>query len=197
MPFHPESPVLLVGLGNPGSKYAGTPHNIGFDLIDALKKRWNTSSFQQKFHAELVQHERNGRKILLMKPQTYMNRSGLSVSEAVGFFKIPLENVLVLSDDLDLPVGALRLRHSGGSGGHNGLKSIIESVGGPSFPRLRVGVGRSQKHAPDVHLLSKIDKSDAAILAEAVEKAAQAVEAILDQGFEKAMNTFNQKKAVE
>jgi PTH1 family peptidyl-tRNA hydrolase len=196
MPFSPESPLLLVGLGNPGSKYSNTPHNIGFEVIDKLKSRWGAPDFQQKFHSEWSQyaHVRSGRKVFLLKPQTYMNRSGLAVAEASGFFKIPVENVLVLSDDLDLPVGTLRLRPSGGAGGHNGLKSIIECVGGQAFPRLRIGVGRSDKLPPDVHLLSRIGKAEAVILAEAVETAAQAVEACLDDGFEKAMNVFNLKR---
>src|SRR5688572_1110716 len=120
-------PFLIVGLGNPGEKYASTPHNIGFEVIDELSRRWNLPPAQKKFQAFFLDCIRDGQKVFLLKPQTYMNLSGNSVQEALHFFKLdPSLQMLVISDDMDLPLGQLRMRLLGGTGGHNGLKSITE-----------------------------------------------------------------------
>ena len=171
-------PFLIVGLGNPGPKYALTFHNLGFLVVDLLASRWNAGSFTSKFHGHLGETIRGGRKILLLKPQTFMNRSGLSVAETVTFYKIPPEDLLVITDDLDLPPAAMRIRLTGGAGGHNGLKSINESIGTEKFPRVRLGIGRSAFAAPDAHVLSTIPKADQSLFAELVARGADAVESI-------------------
>lgn len=190
----PTGPLLIVGLGNPGSKYADTRHNLGFNVLDELARRWAITAFSQKFHSHFVEKHLEIGRAFLMKPQTFMNLSGDAVYEAVTFFKLPLQSVLVVSDDLDLPLGQIRVRLNGGAGGHNGLKSIIEVMGGQDFPRVRIGIGRSA-HAPsDVHVLGKITKAEQEVLSTAVVTAADAVEAIMKEGMARAMNTFNKKK---
>lgn len=186
---------MLVGLGNPGTKYENTRHNIGFQVIDELSNRWSAGAFQKKFRALSVESSRDSVKALLLKPQTYMNLSGESVQEAVSFFKIPVEtHLLVISDDIDLPPGALRIRLSGGAGGHNGLKSIAECLGTENYARLRIGVGRSPTLPADVHVLAVIPKEERELYKNTVTQAADAVETILKDGLQKAMNTFNQRK---
>lgn len=189
------SRFLVVGLGNPGTKYENTRHNIGFQVVDELARRWGCGAFQKKFKALAVEVQRESIKALLLKPQTYMNHSGEAVHEAVSFFKIPVEtHVLVISDDLDLSPGVLRIRLSGGSGGHNGLKSITECLGSESYARLRVGIGRSTTLPADVHVLAAIPHEEREVYRNAVTQAADAVEAVLKDGLQKAMNTFNQRK---
>jgi PTH1 family peptidyl-tRNA hydrolase len=186
-----DSPYLIVGLGNPGPEYANTRHNIGFWVIDELAKRWTDVRFAKKFQAQTAQVNRGLDKVLLMMPQTYMNLSGNAVGEALSFYKIDSENrLLVVYDDLDLPTGALRIRQSGGSGGHNGMKSIIGVVG-EGFPRVRIGIGRQAGVVG--HVLGKVSKNEAAVLKETVSKAADAVEAYLDKGILTAMNLFNSR----
>lgn len=187
----PESPFLIVGLGNPGSKYAQTRHNVGFLVVETLVRRWGGSG-TGKFQAELFSYPE--RKALLLKPQTFMNLSGRSVSEAVGFYKVPpAERLMVISDDLDLPPGQLRIRKSGGAGGHNGLKSIIELLGTEEFPRLRIGIGRSP-NGGDSHILGKIPAAEMALLEPVITRSADAMEAWITQGIDKTMNEFNRKK---
>jgi peptidyl-tRNA hydrolase, PTH1 family len=198
MAASPPFPLLIVGLGNPGTKYANTPHNLGFEVVDRLRERWNVGRSSQKFHGEfsevLQEVGQNVAKILFLKPQTYMNRSGISVADAANFYKLPPQSILVVSDEIDLPPGVLRLRLSGGTGGHNGLKSVVEFLGSDQFSRLRIGVGRSPHAAPDVHLLAKIGAADRELFTTAVNRAADAAEMIVKVGMEQAMNTFNQKK---
>ena len=187
----PESPFLIVGLGNPGSKYAQTRHNVGFLVLDALVRRWGGSA-TGKFQGELYSYP--DRHVHLLKPQTFMNLSGQSVVQAVGFFKVSDQRLLVVSDDLDLPVGQLRLRKSGGAGGHNGLKSILELLGTDNFPRLRIGIGRPPEGATTGHVLGKIAKSETKLFEEAVALSADAVEAWMTTGIDKTMNAFNRRK---
>ncbi len=184
--------MLVVGLGNPGTKYEETPHNLGFEVVDELARRWHISNFKKKFSSELADYDLGDTKVWLLKPQTYMNHSGQAVQAASQFFKVPLTSILVVSDDLDLPPGVLRVRTSGGAGGHNGLKSVIESLGTQEFPRVRIGVGRGTGADPADYLLSNV--SARRLFKGAVEEAANAVECILKEGMQKAMNTFNQKK---
>lgn len=185
--------MLVVGLGNPGSKYQQTPHNLGFEVIDELAKRWGISP-SKKFESEFFEHTLAGAKVWLLKPQTYMNLSGRAVQAASHFYKVEPKSILVLSDDLDLPPATLRLRMFGGAGGHNGLKSINECLGTQEYPRIRLGVGRHPHMPADVYLLSKVTGEDWTILMGAVKVAADAVEMALKEGLPKAMNTFNQKK---
>ena len=179
---------LVVCLGNPGDKYDGTRHNVGFMVADEIGERE-----QLKFKALTNTCELGGAKVLLMKPITYMNLSGEAVRQAADFYKVPAERVLVVSDDVSLPVGKLRIRLKGSAGGHNGLKSIIAHLGSESFPRLKIGVG--EKPHPDYDLadwvLGKFAGEDKKAIDAAIKRAADAVEAIIRDGAEKAMGKFN------
>ncbi len=184
---------LLVFLGNPGAKYEKTRHNVGFMTGDALSKKLNVKIDRVKYKALIRQAELDGEPVLLMKPQTYMNLSGSAVKEAMDFYKIPLDHVIVVSDDVTLPVGKLRVRRSGSAGGHNGLKDIIAKCGGDGFPRVKIGVG--EKPHPDYDMadwvLSSFKGDDAKAIDEATEKAADAVKTIVLKGVDKAMNLYN------
>lgn len=193
-----ESWMLIAGLGNPGEKYKETRHNIGFWDIDELASRWGVGKFQNKFKAEYAlvpPATAGGTGVLLLKPQTFMNLSGEAIGAAVGFYKIPVAtHVLILSDDVDLPVGSLRLRLSGGAGGHNGLKSVIQHLGTQDFARLRLGVGRSTAGLPtDVHVLGKIPSEEKPAYLNMTRAAADAVELCGKEGLARAMNTVNRK----
>lgn len=184
---------LVVGLGNVGDRYEGTRHNVGFEVADELGER-GSFPIQRLRHKALTQSaEIGGTRALVMKPVTYMNLSGEAVGDAARFYKIPADHVLVICDDISLPVGKLRIRKGGSAGGHNGLKSIIAHLGTDQFPRVKVGVGG--KPDPDYDLadwvLGKFQGEDRKTMDEAVKRAADAVECILRDGCEKAMNRFN------
>ncbi|MBC8258989.1 MAG: aminoacyl-tRNA hydrolase [SAR324 cluster bacterium] len=152
---------LVAGLGNPGKEYEGTPHNIGFQVVDLLLEELGLTGFQQKFHSKLCRTTIKGEACIFIKPQTYMNRSGLALAECAGFYKIPVENIVIISDDLDLQPGRARLRNGGGHGGHNGLRSIIESLGNSSFRRVRCGIGRPAGKKDVVgHVLGKWSRAE-------------------------------------
>ena len=184
---------LVVGLGTPGDQYENTRHNAGFQVIDALADRGNFPVQRLKFHALTNTATVGGQGVLVMKPVTYMNLSGQAVGEAARFYKISPDHVLVISDDVDLPLGKLRIRKGGSAGGHNGLKSIIQHLGTDQFPRLKVGVGG--KPHPDYDMadwvLGKLQGEDKKIMDDAAVRAAQAVECLLSQGIDRAMNQFN------
>ncbi len=186
---------LVVGLGNPGSRYAGTRHNVGFETLDLLAKRhgldWATAP---KGAEGLVANWRMGGAIFA-KPLTFMNLSGAAVVPLLQFYKIELADLLVIVDEVQLDTGRIRVRPSGSAGGHNGLKSIIGSLGTDAFPRLRIGVGRgdSRRDLAD-HVLAKFDKDERAIVEDAVVRAADASEAFIEHGIQVAMNRFNVKK---
>ena len=184
---------LLVFLGNPGAKFNGSRHNVGFMTADVLEKRLNVRIERLRFKAMTAQAELGGQKVLLMKPQTYMNLSGESVRPAAAFYKIPPERVLLVSDDVTLPTGKLRIRTSGSAGGHNGLKSIIACLGSDAFPRVKIGVGAPPNKEYDMAdwVLSGFHGQDARTIDEAVSRAADALECILSEGAERAMNKFN------
>ena len=187
---------LVVFLGNPGLRYEGTRHNAGFMTADALARKKNISINRSRFRALTASCPFGDTTALLMKPQTYMNLSGEAVGQAARFYKIPADHVLVVSDDITLPIGAMRIRTKGSAGGHNGLKNIISVLGTEEFPRIRLGVG-SPPH-PDYDtvdwVLSVFRDRDAVDMAEAAERAADAVECFITQGPEKAMNLYSQKK---
>ena len=187
---------LVVFLGNPGLRYEGTRHNAGFMTADALARKKNVSINRSRFRALTGTCTMGDETVLLMKPQTYMNLSGEAVGQAARFYKISADHVLVVSDDIALPIGGMRIRTKGSAGGHNGLKNIISVLGTEEFPRIRVGVG-APPH-PDYEMmdwvLSAFRDQDAVDMAESVSRAADAVECFITKGPEKAMNLYSQKR---
>ena len=182
---------LIVGLGNPGRKYAGNRHNVGFQCLDRLAKAWGLSFGRRKRKALLAQGEIAGLKVILAKPQTFMNLSGEAVERLARFYKLPPESTLVIYDDLDLPVGKIRLRPEGGSGGHKGMKSIIEHLGANGFPRLRVGIGRPPHGDPVDYVLEDFAPYELIVIERAYERVVSAVELWLVEGIAAAMNSYN------
>ena len=184
---------LLVGLGNPGAKYASTRHNMGFLALDGLADREGFRFNKLRFRAWTAQWKVGDQQVLVMKPQTYMNLSGESVGEAARFYKVPADHVLVISDDVSLPVGKLRIRKTGSAGGHNGLKNIIQHLGTDAFPRIKVGVGMPEHpdHEMIDWVIGKPQGEEAKTLRAALDRAAEAALCIVDEGADKAMNRFN------
>ena len=189
---------LVVGLGNPGKEYVGTRHNIGFDVVERVAGKLDCSLRKKlKFAAEVGEVTLDSGKIMFAKPQTFMNRSGAAVAALVNWTKVLPAEVLVVVDDADLPLGQLRLRLAGGSGGHNGLRSIIDALGGTEeFVRLRIGIGRTGPVGADIagHVLGRFSAAERAAMAAAVATAVDAVECCLRDGFAVAMNRFNRRK---
>lgn len=189
-----DRPKVVVGLGNPGPEYVGTRHNIGFAVVDALAGKLNCSlRSRTKFSAEVG--EAGG--VTLLKPVTFMNQSGVAVGALVHWLKLAPVDVLVVVDDADLPLGQLRLRLAGGSGGHNGLKSVIEILGSEEFRRLRVGIGRIGQVGLTNHVLGRFAAVERKEVDAAVADAVAAIECCLREGFAVAMNQFNRKKGDE
>jgi PTH1 family peptidyl-tRNA hydrolase len=183
---------LVVGLGNPGRKYNGTRHNVGFEVLARLAQRYDVGRPKAKFKAEVTETNINNQKTILLSPLTYMNLSGQSVRAAVDFYKLPLTDLLVICDDINLDVARLRFRPSGSAGGQNGLKDIIQQLGSQTFGRLRVGVGRPPPNwdAADF-VLGKFSHEDQSEIENAVAQAVDAVEVWVEQGMQTAMNQFN------
>ena len=182
---------LIVGLGNPGRRYQGTRHNIGARVIDTLARRHHVA-LREEGWADVGALTLDGARVLLARPQTYVNVSGTAVADLRRRHRLPRENLLVAFDDLDLPVGQIRLRAKGGHGGHNGMRSIIEALGSEEFARLRVGIARPPEGVdPADYVLSRFSKEEQAQLDEAVKRAADAVEAFVRRGIEAAMSAFN------
>ena len=186
---------LIAGLGNPGKRYAESRHNVGFRVIEELARRWGVDEarYDRHFEALVGQAQRAGEPVLLMQPQTYMNESGRSVAAAWRFYKLALSELLLVLDDLDLPVGRLRLRPGGSSGGHKGLTDVIRCLGSEDFARLRIGIGKVHPSATVEYVLSRFEPDEQPAIAAAITKAADAVEVWLRQGIDAAMNEFNRK----
>lgn len=184
---------LLVFLGNPGAKFDNTRHNAGFRAADALSRRVRKRIQRVKFKSWVADFDYGGTRVLAMKPSTFMNLSGEAVREAAAFYKIPPERVLVVCDDISLPVGKLRLRRHGSAGGHNGLKNIISHLGTDQFPRIKVGVG--QKPSPDSDMvgwvLGTFTGQDRKVMEETIGRAADAVTVLLQHGIDQAMASYN------
>jgi peptidyl-tRNA hydrolase, PTH1 family len=187
-----NDPFLIIGLGNPGRQYQDNRHNIGFRVIDRLAQELDVSFSRVMFRALTTDTRYQGRRILLAKPQTYMNESGQSVGSLVRFYKVPLEQLLVIHDDVDLPFEILRMRPKGGSAGQKGLASIIERLGTQDFPRLRVGVGRPPgRMLAAAYVLQDFDRNEKEILPQVLERAAEASLLFITEGINSAMNKFN------
>src|SRR5690625_602418 len=183
----------IVGLGNPGRKYKKTRHNIGFLVIDELlhRNRWKLN--KTKFNGDYALEHYQGEKVILLKPQTFMNLSGEAIRPLVDYYNIDIKDILVIYDDLDLPTGKIRLRQKGGHGGHNGIRSTIDQLGTKEFKRLRIGVGRPVGHTPVVnHVLGPFTKSERDEADLSIQKSADACEAWLKKPFVDVMNEFNQ-----
>ncbi len=183
---------LLVGLGNPGREYLWNRHNAGFMVIDRLAVRLNARGMKLQSRALVMTAAHDQHSLILAKPQTYMNLSGQSVQGLIHFYRLPLERVLVIYDELDLPFGVIRLRPAGGAGGHNGVASIIERLGRQDFPRLRIGIGRppGRMEAAD-YVLRDFSREETALLSEILDRAAEAALTFVAEGLEAAMNRFN------
>ncbi|MGF1588992.1 MAG: aminoacyl-tRNA hydrolase [Pleurocapsa sp.] len=187
-------PEIIVGLGNPEPKYDQTRHNIGFAAVDQLAQVWRMPLTENKRFQGLFSEgvAPGGQKVRLLKPLTYMNRSGQSVRAVTDWYKVKPESVLVIYDDLDLPVGKLRMRLSGSAGGHNGMKSIIAHLGGKNFPRLRIGIGKSDGNQETIgYVLGKFAPKESKIIEEILYVSVKAIELSLKEGIEKSMSRYN------
>jgi peptidyl-tRNA hydrolase, PTH1 family len=187
-----EPVKLIVGLGNPGGEYRETRHNVGFMVVDEIARRCVEGREKNRFRAQLLETRLNGQRVVLVKPQTYMNLSGVSVNQVVSWYRVDTADLLVVADDLDLPFGALRMRERGSAGGHNGLQSIIEELGTSNVPRLRLGIGRSARSTTS-YVLSRFSDGERAELADVIERAADGVELWVASGPVAAMNSVNQR----
>ncbi len=188
-----ENLYLIVGLGNPGADYARTRHNVGFLAVERLAERWRASwDYEKKFNARLARAQLKGRRLLLCQPQTYMNSSGQTVGALMAFYQLPLTRLLVVVDDADLPLGGIRLRPGGSSGGHHGLESIERRLGTRDYARLRIGIGR-QEAARQItaHVLGKFNSTETASVDRVLNAASEQVETWLEAGIQQAMSQFN------
>lgn len=184
----------VVGLGNPGKDYSNTRHNVGFDTINLLANRNNIIINKIKYKSIYGEGYIGGKKVILMKPQTYMNNSGMALLDLCNFYKLPLENVIVAVDDIDIEFGTIRIRKQGSAGSHNGLKSIIYHLQSEDFPRVKIGIG-NKREGQDLadFVLSRFNKDERMDIDSAIEKAALAIETIIAYDIDRAMNEFNKK----
>ena len=182
---------VIVGLGNPGSRYDGTRHNVGFAVVDALAESPEAGRFQSRFQAQVADLRIDEHKIMLVKPETFMNLSGRCVRQVVDFYNVPLEDLLVVCDDINLPLGKLRFRARGTHGGHNGLRDIQNHLGTTEYSRLRIGVGAPDKDDAIDHVLGRFRPGEKPVIEEALQNAVQAASVWIDKGIETCMNRYN------
>lgn len=183
---------VIVGLGNPGDRYAQTKHNIGFITIDYLAEQHSIKMNKMKHKAIIGEGDMGGEKVLLVKPQTFMNLSGQSVMDIVNFYKVPAANLVVIYDDIDLPVGKVRIRPNGSSGTHNGMRNIIYLLRNQEFPRIRIGVGKQPDYMDLAdYVMTKFNSEEKPLIEEAIKKSAATVEEIVKSGINNAMNKYN------
>ncbi len=182
---------LIVGLGNPGTRYAHNRHNVGFMIVAQFAHLHSFDFKRKKFNAQIADGAIAGVRVLIAKPQAYMNASGEAVSKLFRYYKVEPHDLLVVYDDLDLPVGKIRLRADGSSGGHHGMESIIARIGTTDFPRMRIGIGRPNPDADIDHVLSDFAEEERVVMDETVERAVEVVEMWLEQGIVVSMNKFN------
>ena len=185
---------VIAGLGNPGKKYENTRHNMGFITIDQLAEKHNIKVDKLKFKALVGEGRIAGQKVMLVKPQTYMNLSGESIREVMNFYKLEPENLIVMSDDIDIEAGTLRIRKFGSAGTHNGMKSVVYQLQSDRFPRIRLGIGSQKKGDLVNFVIGGFSKEEVPVLEEAVNHAVLATECIIEDGIDKAMNQYNTKK---
>jgi PTH1 family peptidyl-tRNA hydrolase len=188
---------VVVGLGNPGNKYHGTRHNVGFAVVEALAESPSAGKFQSRFQALVAELMENDQKVLLVKPETFMNLSGRCVRQIVDFYQLPLTDLLVVCDDVNLPLGRLRARAKGTHGGHNGLRDIQNHLSTTEYARLRIGVDGAEQGELTDHVLGRFRPSERAIIEDSLALAVQAVSVWIDQGIEVCMNRFNAGSAKE
>jgi PTH1 family peptidyl-tRNA hydrolase len=182
---------VVVGLGNPGNRYSGTRHNVGFDVVDQFARSPGTGRFQSRFQAQIAELYESPYKVLLVKPETFMNLSGRAVRQVLDFYQLPLETLLVVCDDINLPLGKLRVRSKGSHGGHNGLRDIQGHIGSQDYSRLRIGVGAPPEDETVDYVLGRFRPSERPIVEDANSRAVQAVAVWIHQGVEVCMNRFN------
>lgn len=188
---------IIVGLGNPGKKYENTRHNMGFLTIDVIAEKLGIKVDRIKFKSLVGETNFSGEKVVLVKPQTYMNLSGQAVREIMNFYKVPIENLIVIYDDIDIAVGKLRIRKKGSAGTHNGMRDIVYQLQDDGFPRIRVGIGAERKGDLVNFVIGGFTKEERPLLEESVTKAADASLAIITDGIEKAMNAYNVREKKE
>lgn len=187
-----EKLTAIVGLGNPGRKYESTRHNVGFSAIDILSAKYGIRVNRLKHKALTGDGIIKGEKVILVKPQTFMNLSGESINEIAEWYKLPMENLIVMYDDVDLPVGTIRIRPKGSSGTHNGMRSVIYQLRSDEFPRIRIGIGKAPEEWDLAdYVLSRFNAEEAVKVAKSIERAAEAAAAIVQSGIETAMNLYN------
>jgi PTH1 family peptidyl-tRNA hydrolase len=182
---------VVVGLGNPGRRYEGTRHNVGFAVLDALAAAPNAGRFQVRFQAEIAELTEDSGKVLLVKPQTFMNLSGQCVRQVVDFYQLPLQDLLVVCDDFNLPLGKLRCRARGSHGGHNGLRDIQNHLGTQEYARFRIGVGAPEEGEAVDHVLGRFRPSERPLIDDALQRAGQAIAAWWEKGIDFCMNQYN------
>ncbi len=186
---------VIAGLGNPGKKYENTRHNIGFITIDHIAETYNIKVDKLKFKSLVGEGRIAGQKVILVKPQTYMNLSGDAIREVMNFYKLDSENLIVIYDDIDIELGALRIRKNGSGGTHNGMRSIVSQLGTRDFPRIRIGIGTSKSKDLVDHVIGNFSKTEKTVLEDTVKSAAASVECMLGSGIDMAMNRFNTGKS--
>jgi PTH1 family peptidyl-tRNA hydrolase len=190
--FKEVNMYVIAGLGNPGKEYASSRHNAGYMAVEYLAEKLNTKLNKLKFNSVYGDTSINGEKVMLVKPVTYMNKSGIAIAEIVKFYKISTSNLIVIYDDIDIPLGSLRIRPSGSAGTHNGMKSIVDSIGS-EFPRIRIGIGRNEEMDLADFVLQKFSRNEKDIVTPIIERAAEAAVEIIENGIDSAMQKFNMK----
>ncbi len=181
----------VIGLGNVGRRYQGTRHNVGFDTIDYLAYKNRIELNKAKFNSVFGEYRINNEKIILVKPTTYMNRSGFAVVDLKNYYKIPVENLIIVYDDIDLELGQLRIRSKGSAGSHNGMKSVIYQLGDDKFPRIRIGVGRDERMDLAAYVLQKFSEEEREKIKDIIVQAGDSAEEIIETDIDKAMNKYN------
>jgi peptidyl-tRNA hydrolase, PTH1 family len=187
----PTQIKLVVGLGNPGARYARNRHNVGFMIVERFAHARHWRFARKRFNAEIAEGATDGKRVMIAKPQTFMNASGEAIGKLFAFFKIAPDDLLVVYDDLDLPLGKMRMRPHGSAGGHHGMESIIARIGTSNFPRLRVGIGRPNPDADIDHVLGSFEGDERELMDETFARAVEAIDVWLADGIDKAMNKFN------